>query len=616
MLRKTIGMIAPDVEMRDTIVDLYGEEVKRGEIKIKILQGHRFIEQARELEEEGVKAIIARSGVYDEIQDKVKVPVVRLKKTITDILQSVEEAKKYSKELILVLRDDVNFEIREWKKIIDIPIVVEKFHDKEEIELIIESYMDRRREVVIIGSGMATRFARMSGMDAVFINARKDAIKETVSYTKELITSLHEEIYKTQILKKVLNNIQDAVIAIDEDRKVILYNKMAQDIMKKAYEEVMYKDIAAVFPNLEFLSRTLKKNDEISREIKSLNGRTVTVNTRVIRHNDDIYGTLLTFQDITKVQKLEHIIRYKMNKKGLRAKSKFEDIVAKDEKMISLVEKAKLIGATDGTIIIYGESGTGKEIIAQSIHNHSSRSNSPFVAVNCAALSETLLESELFGYEEGAFTGARKGGKPGLFELAHGGTVFLDEINSISKNLQSKLLRVLEEKEVMRMGSDYIIPLNVRIISAANEELKIKVKDETFRRDLFYRLNILEIDIPPLRNRKKDIVPIFEHFFRQFTNGQEVYLEKSDEERLLAHNWLGNVRELKNVVQRYQILGELQIDNDLGGIDIGNENMNLKEINKSIEEGIIRSLHQRGFSKKEIAGILGVSRTSIWKKMK
>jgi propionate catabolism operon transcriptional regulator len=167
--------------------------------------------------------------------------------------------------------------------------------------------------------------------------------------------------------------------------------------------------------------------------------------------------------------------------------------------MKDTVAKSISIGLTDSTVMIYGESGTGKEMITQSIHNISSRKNEPFVAINCAALTETLLESELFGYEEGAFTGARKGGKPGLFELAHGGTIFLDEINSISINLQGKLLRVLEEKEIMRIGSDRIIPLDVRIIAAANESLKAKVKDGTFRNDLFYRLNILEIHIPPLR---------------------------------------------------------------------------------------------------------------------
>ena len=193
--------------------------------------------------------------------------------------------------------------------------------------------------------------------------------------------------------------------------------------------------------------------------------------------------------------------------------------------------------------MIYGESGVGKEVYAQSIHNASSRDHAPFVAVNCAALTETLLESELFGYEEGAFTGARKGGKPGLFELAHGGTIFLDEINSITPALQVRLLRVLEEREVMRIGSDYVIPLNVRIIAASDVSLKQNVVQGQFRADLFYRLDVLELMIPPLRDRKADIPLMFERFLKETKTERSIEAVKM---QLMTYDWPGNVRELRN----------------------------------------------------------------------
>jgi propionate catabolism operon transcriptional regulator len=258
------------------------------------------------------------------------------------------------------------------------------------------------------------------------------------------------------------------------------------------------------------------------------------------------------------------------------------------------------------------------------------------VAVNCAALTENLLESELFGYEEGAFTGARKGGKPGLFELAHGGTIFLDEINSVSINLQTKLLRVLEEKEVMRIGSDYVIPLDVRILAAANENLKDKIKEGSFRNDLFYRLSILELVIPPLRNRKEDIIPLFENFLAMFAKNNDMPKVSSQlEQMLLNYSWPGNVRELRNTAERYVLLGELDLEDDkfldantkdqeeksieeknyhIEERPVTDFSLDLKEIDKYVELKVIDMLEKQGMSKNDIAKVLGISRSSLWNK--
>ena len=234
-------------------------------------------------------------------------------------------------------------------------------------------------------------------------------------------------------------------------------------------------------------------------------------------------------------------------------KHAFGDIQTVNKDMKSVLSMAKEYAKTDFTVMLYGESGTGKEMFAQSIHNASSRKAVPFVAVNCAALSENLLESEMFGYVEGAFTGAKKGGKQGLFELAHKGTIFLDEVNSMPLKIQSKLLRVIEEKEVMRLGSDYVIPLDVRIIVASNEELIDKVNRGEFRSDLFYRLSVLEILIPPLSKRPDDIIPLFKNFLRD--NGiRNIEIPKEFQDKLKNHLWKGNVRELKSIAERYSIL--------------------------------------------------------------
>lgn len=335
----------------------------------------------------------------------------------------------------------------------------------------------------------------------------------------------------------------------------------------------------------------------------------------------------MLFSGCNKTSKFRKKIRYELNKKGLFAKYKFQDIIAIDPAMKATIAKAIKVGLSDSAVMIYGESGTGKEMIAQSIHNISKRKDGPFVAINCAAISENLLESELFGYEEGAFTGARKGGKPGLFELAHGGTIFLDEINSLPPNLQAKLLRVIEEKEVMRIGSDYVIPLDVRVISAANEELKRKVENGTFRKDLFYRLNVLEVSIPPLRERKKDIIPLFKYYVKNLSEGDDIpELDDEVEEKLMNYSWKGNVRELKNVAQRYVVFNELDLDekeftDNEKRLDKSNNRLDgdfvldLKEIDRFVENKVIEMLLKQGLTKTEIAQRLGISRTALWKKL-
>ena len=419
-----------------------------------------------------------------------------------------------------------------------------------------------------------------------------------------------------------------------------MYNESAGKILKKDRNEVINKDILDIFPNMDWLVECLHTKEDSKRKIRYINNLVVNTKAKLIKVDKDICGILGVIQDITNVQQLERKIRFDLNKKGMYAKYTFKDFLFKDEKSKEFIEEAKRIGSTDYTILLYGESGSGKEILAQSIHNISKRRDKPFVAINCATISQNLLESELFGYEEGAFTGATKGGKLGLFELAHGGTLFLDEINSLPLNFQTKLLRVIEERQIMRIGSDRIIPLDIRIIAATNETLKEKIKSATFRADLFYRLSSLEINIPPLRQRKEDIILLFESFVKEILKNDDINnlnnlnldskLSKEEINKLEKYNWPGNVRELKNVAQKYVVTGKIKLDeldinqliscdidlktNNEQALDLTNVSIDLKEINEYVEEKIIQMLINQGLSKIEIAKILGISRTALWKK--
>ncbi|RDY25687.1 PAS domain S-box protein [Romboutsia weinsteinii] len=621
-MKKVIGIIASTAELKERIESLYKEDVKQGNIIIDLIDIDKIEEQGKILKDKGAQAIIGRGGGYKLILDTVNIPIIPFNMKVIDILKAIKLASLYCKKVVLVLGyDEVFFNYDEYRDLIDSSIKEEWFKSKFEIESKVSKYINEKNDVVIVGSGIACSFAQRYGMDSIFINASDESIRGVVDYCKNLLDTLEDEKFNNEILRNTLDGIKDGVIATDIKGNIVLYNEGAKKILKSDKNEVFNKYILDVFPSMEWLVECLSKNIESKRKIRYINDLTVNTSGKLIKIDDDTYGVLGIIQDITKLQNLERKIRIDLNKKGMYAKYSFDDFIFKDEVSKEFIEEAKSIGVSDYTVLLYGESGSGKEILAHSIHNISTRKNQPFVAINCATIAESLLESELFGYEEGAFTGARKGGKLGLFELAHGGTLFLDEINSLPLNLQAKLLRVIEEREIMRLGSDRIIPLDIRIIAATNEFLYENIKLGTFRADLYYRLSSLEINIPPLRERKKDILILFDYFVKDLL--KEKYYELSEKEQLILenYNWPGNVRELKNIAQKYFITGKIKInENEVISIDqeanknLNEVNIDMKAINKYIEEKIIETLLNQGLTKTEIAKILGISRTALWKK--
>lgn len=292
-----------------------------------------------------------------------------------------------------------------------------------------------------------------------------------------------------------------------------------------------------------------------------------------------------------------------------------------------LIAKARNYANYHSNLLIYGETGTGKEIVAQSVHNHSACRKGPFVSVNTASIPPSLLESELFGYAEGAFTGARKGGKQGLFELAHGGTIFLDEIGELTPDIQSRLLRVLQEKEIMRIGDDKIIPVDVRIIAATNRDLFEQVKSGAFRQDLYYRIHVLGLRVPPLRERAEDIPLIFDYYIKKMRakEGKSVKVSAGAMKLLAAYSWPGNIRQLKNIAEVAACCGSELIDAEhvadmLGEQETRVENGKYITIAdggslKQMEAEIIKYLLTRHTSD-EVCRQLGISRVTLWRKTK
>lgn len=468
------------------------------------------------------------------------------------------------------------------------------------------------------------------------------AVFRDVSELKELaerITNLSEV---RETLEATINATQDAISVVDENGIGTLINPAYTRMTGYTEKDVIGKDCTFDLAEGDSVHKEVLKSGKPvkGKRLKvGLMKKDVIAEAAPIIVKGELKGSVAIIHDLTEINDIyERLDQAKQIIRNLEAKYTFDDIIGSSEIMINAIEKAKIAAETPATVIIRGESGTGKELFAHAIHNASNRRYAQFVRVNCAAISENLLESELFGYEEGAFTGASKGGKVGLFEKANGGTIFLDEVAELSLNTQAKLLRVLQEKEILRVGSNKPQSIDVRIISATNVDLESAIAEKKFRQDLYYRLNVVPIEIPPLRRHKTDIPDLVKHLINKYNQeyGRNVSdISAAATERILAYDWLGNVRELENFVGRAMInikmhehlltlkhlpaihIDQLPVDTDKHPVISINGNYKLDDNIKKFErEFILKTLDAHGGNREETASALGVSLRTLYYKMK
>jgi len=355
----------------------------------------------------------------------------------------------------------------------------------------------------------------------------------------------------------LLHILDEGVIGVNTKGIIYSYNESAERILGYKKEEIIGTKAARYLPQVPF-EYVLNTSQPIKEALLKIGSYDIVVTIAPIIHSLTLYGAVAIIKKFSDVENKQHKLRAQLIGKGHVAKYSFDDILGKSESINRCKDIAKRMAKSDSSILITGKSGTGKELFAQAIHNYSLRKDYQFVAVNCAAFPESLLESELFGYEEGAFTGARKGGKLGLFELSHRGTLFLDEIGEMPISLQTRLLRVLQEREVMRIGGDHVINVDVRVIAATNRNLQELVNKGQFRQDLYFRLNVLPLNIPPLTERKEDILFIVEELKKYFHANFD--LTPGAISMFLQHDWEGNVRQLKNYIEYLTNLRKKTID--------------------------------------------------------
>lgn len=441
------------------------------------------------------------------------------------------------------------------------------------------------------------------------------------------------------MLQAVFLATQDAISVVNENGKHIMVNPAYTKITGIEMEDVVGKDALFDIEQGESLHlkvlQTKRPVENTKLKIKP-SGKTVVAQAAPIIVDNVLKGSVAVLHDVTGIKDLTEKLEIAEKKiRELSYKYKPEDIIGNSDKLIEVKNQIKKAASVRATVLLKGESGTGKELFANSIHAQSLRNNKNFVRVNCAALTDSLLESELFGYEEGSFTGAKKGGKKGLFEEADGGTIFLDEISEISLSTQAKLLRVLQEKEIMRVGSTKSLHIDVRIIAATNIDLIQAVKDGRFREDLYYRINILPIYIPPLRERKSDIELLVKQFITKFNDEYGRNVVNINYEALKSlhdYNWPGNVRELENVIGRsiinmnfneqtikashLPILQKINRPSVKTEIKQDDEIEKLSDVLDKAEEDYIRSVYLRlNKNKTKTAQFLGISIRNLYYKM-
>lgn len=619
-----IVLIAPYRDLLETAITV--KKDLNVDIELELGDLSEGVKVAREWEKKGVDIIISRGGTYQLIKESVSVPVVEIKVSAFDILRQFKGLIG-CKEIIGVAG---------YKNVIYGCEVIGEILDLNLIKVVIEKEEEGLRQVaaakekgvsLIIGDTIGAYSAKRLGLKSRLITSGKEAVAAAVSESFRLAQALKAEKEKAEQIRTIVDFVHDGIIAIDKEGRVSIYNRMAEKIFKRPPAEAVGRKVETVVPNTR-LYEVIETGKPQIGELQEVLGTMITTNRVPIVVGNEVVGAVATFQDVTMLQKVEQKIRRQLADRGLVAMYTFDDIIYSSEKMKDVVNQAKKYALLDSTVLIFGETGTGKELFAQSIHNASRRKNGPFVAINCAALPENLLESELFGYAEGAFTGARKGGKAGLFELAHGGTIFLDEIGEMPPGLQSKLLRVIQERRVMRIGDDRLIPVDVRIICATNRELVEMIKQGKFRVDLFYRINVLQINIPPLRERKEDLDVLVPHFIKKYSLGCGKYingLTSRAMDFLKTFNFPGNVRELESIIERACALCEGTL------IDVGDirfyqreesdvmpkmESHDIKPLEEIEREYIAKAIRLAGGNLSEAARKLGVNRTTLWRKLK
>ncbi|TDG05421.1 propionate catabolism operon regulatory protein PrpR [Paraburkholderia guartelaensis] len=493
------------------------------------------------------------NGTY--LKARIDLPVVLVQPTGFDVMQALARARREADLVALVTYGETPVEVRRFASAYGIDVVFGQYRTVQDAEACVLDLRDRGVGAVV-GPGLVNDLAARLGLVPFFVYSRP-SVRAAFDNALDLVQATWRETQRRQRLDSVLQHLRDGVVALDARGRVEAINQRLAAVLGIDPAAAAGQSLAALAPDIAF---ALPEAD--GESLETVRGVSYVVHRGPLVDNGVTTGAVLTFQESRAVERLDRTLRSRQRTQQFVARYRLDDLSGATPGIERVRQLARRYAKSDATVLIRGESGTGKEMIAQGIHRESPRRDFPFVAMNCGAFPEALLESELFGYEEGAFTGARRGGKVGLIEAAHRGTLFLDEIGEMPLPLQSRLLRVLQEREVVRLGATEPTRVDVRVVAATHRALTEQIEAGEFRADLFYRLNILNLAIPPLRERGADIALLAAELLFQASRREPRVAVRirtpEDAARTLAlvsgalarHAWPGNVRELQNVVER------------------------------------------------------------------
>ncbi|WP_029909938.1 sigma-54-dependent Fis family transcriptional regulator [Pelobacter seleniigenes] len=590
-------------------------------------------------------AIVARGILATNLIKAIpSVPVIRVPVTTADItlaVQALEKNGQLQHKIAVIGLGLVPYQIQRAEEICGKELIlIEPHHHAAGTGAISDLFRYALENGCrhFIGGATVVKLAQSAGFQARLLHSSSESIWAALTQVQQISEIKRQSREHTVRFETIFNHSGEGIIAIDHEKKIVQINPTAAQILQVDEINSLGSSIEDIIPDSTFKS-LLAKNRNYSNVLLKSKSNQIILNKDVTSLGNEEIGSILTFQEISRVQLRETKIRKRLHHRDHHAKHTFEHILGKSKIMCDTIGKAKSFAGVSSSVLIVGETGTGKELFAQSMHNASIRKDASFVAVNCAAIPDNLLESEFFGYIGGAFTGAAKEGKMGLFEIAHNGTIFLDEIAEIPLSLQSKLLRVIQEGEVMRLGHDKIIPVDVRIFCATNQNLWQLVEDGKFRADLYFRLSVLHLNIPSLKERQEDIEILADHFINQFSSShalQKAHLTVAAKKTLRTYPWVGNIRELSNVCEQLIVL------NQTGSIDKEEIQAVLKSryqnhrntqispqphkaeifppvsfsLHNQQRNLIIEALRENNFNRSKTAQSLGIDRSTLWRKMK
>ncbi len=519
------------------------------------------IEQAQLWEKQGVDVFVSRRGTGDLLRQKFSTPVLTLPMSEMEIIHCLRSSCPKG-SLVLIPIFGVEYPgLAQLEELIGVRIIQHVYTNFTELETLIQRGIHWNVDFVA-GGGSTQRLAQKYGISYVSLAPSKEQFISILDSAANVASFYREKEFMITEMQGMMDSMIDGFLSVDAQGTILACNTVAQQLLGATRREDIIGTSIIQYMNSSIFQEILLDEQGHQERVVNVHETQLVIHSTVVRRRNMVEKALLSLRKVHDVIRQSGSIRSAISG-GFETHYRLSDMVYKNPLIHDILNLCRIYAKTNSSVLIIGDTGTGKEILSQGIHNNSKRKKKPFVSINCAELPEHLLESELFGYDEGAFTGSRKGGKAGFFELAHGGTLLLDEIDSASTMVQSKLLRVLQEKEIMRIGGKRKIPIDVRVIATSGRDLWEAVCQGTFRKDLFFRLNVMSVYIPPLRDRLDDIEALLPHFLQYFAqreNCTKPPLRREHIQLLKKYSWPGNIRQLRHFAERFVLYASFMED--------------------------------------------------------